>query len=90
MPGGVNSPVRACKAVGTVPLFIDHAKGSKIWDEDGNEFELELVDTLEHKGVTYYAMFPAVDADACDKCCKGRLRQGAYVRCLPQGRDNLG
>ena len=27
MPGGVNSPVRACKAVGTVPLFIDHAKG---------------------------------------------------------------
>ena len=38
MPGGVNSPVRACKAVGTVPLFIDHAKGSRIWDEDGNEF----------------------------------------------------
>ena len=33
MPGGVNSPVRACKAVGTVPLFIDHAKGSRIWDE---------------------------------------------------------
>lgn len=28
MPGGVNSPVRACKAVGTVPLFIDHAKVS--------------------------------------------------------------
>ena len=26
MPGGVNSPVRACKAVGTVPLFIDHAR----------------------------------------------------------------
>ena len=30
-------------------------------DEDGNEFELELVDTLEHQGVTYYAMFPAVE-----------------------------
>ena len=39
MPGGVNSPVRACKAVGTVPLFIDHAIGSRIWDEDGNETE---------------------------------------------------
>lgn len=34
-----------------------------VTDEDGNEFELELVDTLEHSGVTYYAMFPAVDAD---------------------------
>ena len=29
-------------------------------DEDGNEFELELIDPLEHEGVTYYAMFPAV------------------------------
>lgn len=34
-----------------------------VTDEDGNEFELELVDTMEHNGVTYYAMFPAVDAD---------------------------
>ena len=34
-----------------------------VTDEDGNDFELELVDTLEHKGVTYYAMFPAVEAD---------------------------
>lgn len=34
-----------------------------VTDEDGNEFELELVDTLEHKGTTYYAFFPAVDAD---------------------------
>ena len=32
-------------------------------DEDGNDFELELVDTLEHQGVTYYAMFPAVEED---------------------------
>lgn len=32
-------------------------------DEDGNDFELELVDSLEHKGVTYYAMFPAVEED---------------------------
>ena len=31
--------------------------------EDGNEFELELVDTLEHNGVTYFALFPAVGED---------------------------
>ena len=34
-----------------------------VTDEDGNEFELELVDTLEQQGVTYYAMFPAVEED---------------------------
>ncbi|MDY4587605.1 MAG: glutamate-1-semialdehyde 2,1-aminomutase [Oscillospiraceae bacterium] len=38
MPGGVNSPVRACRAVGMSPLFISRASGSKIYDEDGNEF----------------------------------------------------
>ena len=38
IPGGVNSPVRAYKSVGRTPLFIDHAKGSKIYDVDGNEY----------------------------------------------------
>jgi glutamate-1-semialdehyde 2,1-aminomutase len=38
MPGGVNSPVRAFKAVGGSPLFITSAKGSKIYDVDGNEY----------------------------------------------------
>lgn len=38
MPGGVNSPVRACGSVGCVPLFIDHSEGSKIYDVDGNCF----------------------------------------------------
>jgi glutamate-1-semialdehyde 2,1-aminomutase len=38
IPGGVNSPVRAFKAVGVTPTFIDHAKGSKVWDVDGNEY----------------------------------------------------
>lgn len=38
MPGGVNSPVRACGSVGCVPLFIDYAEGSKIYDADGNCF----------------------------------------------------
>jgi glutamate-1-semialdehyde 2,1-aminomutase len=38
MPGGVNSPVRAFRAVGGNPIFISHAKGSKIYDIDGNEY----------------------------------------------------
>lgn len=38
IPGGVNSPVRALKAVGESPLFIDHAKGVLLTDIDGNEY----------------------------------------------------
>lgn len=38
IPGGVNSPVRAYQSVGRTPLFINSAKGSKIFDVDGNEF----------------------------------------------------
>ncbi|MFN5416207.1 MAG: glutamate-1-semialdehyde 2,1-aminomutase [Flavobacteriia bacterium] len=37
-PGGVNSPVRAFKAVDGVPLFIKKGNGCEIWDEDGNHF----------------------------------------------------
>lgn len=38
MPGGVNSPVRAYLSVGRTPVFIDHGKGDKIYDIDGNEY----------------------------------------------------
>jgi glutamate-1-semialdehyde 2,1-aminomutase len=38
IPGGVNSPVRAFKAVGGEPFFVSHAKGSKIYDVDGNAY----------------------------------------------------
>lgn len=37
IPGGVNSPVRAFRAVGGNPFFVNRAAGSKIWDVDGNE-----------------------------------------------------
>ena len=37
IPGGVNSPVRAFRAVGGNPFFVHRASGSKIWDVDGNE-----------------------------------------------------
>ena len=38
IPGGVNSPVRAFKAIGVPPSFIERAKGSRIFDVDGNEY----------------------------------------------------
>ena len=38
IPGGVNSPVRACKSVGADPLFIDRGEGCLIYDADGNQF----------------------------------------------------
>ncbi|MFT5889535.1 MAG: glutamate-1-semialdehyde 2,1-aminomutase, partial [Zhongshania sp.] len=38
IPGGVNSPVRAFKAVGGTPRFIDHAKGAYLFDVDGKKY----------------------------------------------------
>jgi glutamate-1-semialdehyde 2,1-aminomutase len=38
IPGGVNSPVRACRSVGCDPVFISRASGSALWDADGNEY----------------------------------------------------
>lgn len=38
IPGGVNSPVRAFKAVGGTPRFVVQGKGSRIWDADGREY----------------------------------------------------
>jgi len=44
IPGGVNSPVRAFKAVGGNPLFISKADGPYIFDADGNRF-IELINS---------------------------------------------
>ena len=38
IPGGVNSPVRAFKAVGGSPPFISRGKGATVWDADGNAY----------------------------------------------------
>ncbi|MEX2246273.1 MAG: glutamate-1-semialdehyde 2,1-aminomutase [Dehalococcoidia bacterium] len=38
IPGGVNSPVRAFRAVGGDPVVIAYGKGAHIWDADGNEY----------------------------------------------------
>src|SRR5215510_14308919 len=36
--GGVNSPVRAFRAVGGEPIVVDRAAGARLWDADGNEY----------------------------------------------------
>jgi glutamate-1-semialdehyde 2,1-aminomutase len=38
IPGGVNSPVRAFRAVGGQPFFVSKAKGAHVWDVDGNDY----------------------------------------------------
>jgi len=38
MPGGVNSPVRAFRAVGGTPIYFERATGSKLYDVDGREY----------------------------------------------------
>src|SRR5208282_5080417 len=38
IPGGVNSPVRAFRAVGGQPFFVNRARGAHLWDVDGNEY----------------------------------------------------
>ena len=60
IPGGVNSPVRAFKSVGRDPLYIQRAKGSKIYDVDGNEF----IDYIGSWGpmILGHAFWPVIEA----------------------------
>jgi glutamate-1-semialdehyde 2,1-aminomutase len=60
IPGGVNSPVRAFKAVGGTPIFVKSAKGAYLYDEDGNK----LIDYINSWGpmVLGHAYRPVVDA----------------------------
>jgi glutamate-1-semialdehyde 2,1-aminomutase len=38
LPGGVNSPVRAMRAIGRDPVFVERAQGAELWDVDGNRY----------------------------------------------------
>jgi glutamate-1-semialdehyde 2,1-aminomutase len=60
IPGGVNSPVRAFRAVGGTPRFIDGGRGSRVWDVDANE----LVDYICSWGalILGHAYAPVVEA----------------------------
>lgn len=60
IPGGVNSPVRAFKAVGGTPIFIERAKGAYLYDADGNTY----IDYINSWGpmILGHAHKPVVDA----------------------------
>ncbi len=60
IPGGVNSPVRAFKAVGGTPIFVKSAKGAYLYDEDGNR----LIDYINSWGpmILGHAYAPVVEA----------------------------
>ena len=38
IPAGVNSPVRAFRSVDSTPVFVQRARGARIWDADGKEY----------------------------------------------------
>ena len=68
IPGGVNSPVRAFKAVGGTPIFVKEAKGAYLYDEDGNR----LIDYINSWGpmILGHAYKPVVNA-VINKAKKG-------------------
>jgi len=60
IPGGVNSPVRAFKAVGGTPVFVERAKGAYLYDVDGNK----LIDYISSWGpmILGHAFDPVINA----------------------------
>jgi len=68
IPGGVNSPVRAFKAVGGEPIFVKKAKGPYLFDEDGNRF----IDYIASWGplILGHAFDPVINA-VIEKAKKG-------------------
>ncbi|MDX1627925.1 MAG: glutamate-1-semialdehyde 2,1-aminomutase [Fulvivirga sp.] len=73
IPGGVNSPVRAFKAVGGDPLFIKSAKGAYMYDEDGNKY----IDLINSWGPMILGhAHPAIE-NAVGKAIKSSLSFGA-------------
>lgn len=76
IPGGVNSPVRAFKAVGGNPLFINKAKGAYMYDEDGNSF----IDMINSWGPMILGhAFPEIE-ESIIKAAKSSLSFGAPSR----------
>ncbi len=68
LPGGVNSPVRACGPVGAAPIFASRGSGSRIWDPDGNEY----IDYVCSWGALLLGhAFPAVVESLCEAASRG-------------------
>src|SRR5574340_618924 len=73
IPGGVNSPVRAFKSVGIDPLFYERAKGSRVWDVDGNEY----IDFVASWGPMILGHAPDVVLDAVREQLEAGTSYGA-------------
>ncbi len=73
MPGGVNSPVRAFRSVGGTPLFIQRAKGARIYDVDENEF----IDYVGSWGPAILGHAREEVVEAVAKACESGLTFGA-------------
>ncbi|MCX8156632.1 MAG: glutamate-1-semialdehyde 2,1-aminomutase [Verrucomicrobiae bacterium] len=85
LPGGVNSPVRAFRAVGGKPFFVERAAGARVWDVDGNEY-LDYVGTWGPAihGHAHPAILHAVKtaADAGTSFGIPNPREVALARCI--------
>ncbi|MCK5162190.1 MAG: glutamate-1-semialdehyde 2,1-aminomutase [Desulfobacula sp.] len=73
IPGGVNSPVRACGSVGGQPIFIEKGDKSKIYDADGNEY----IDYILSWGPLILGHRPACVIEALKKVLKTGTSFGA-------------
>ncbi|MEM6915318.1 MAG: glutamate-1-semialdehyde 2,1-aminomutase, partial [Verrucomicrobiota bacterium] len=72
IPGGVNSPVRAFKSVDGDPFFVQRARGSRIWDVDGNE----MVDYVGTWGPAILGHAPSAVIDAVSHAAKEGISFG--------------
>jgi glutamate-1-semialdehyde 2,1-aminomutase len=73
IPGGVNSPVRAFRAVGGKPVFISRASGSKVYGADGREY----VDYVGSWGPAILGHAHSAVVDAVKRAAEGGLSFGA-------------
>ena len=76
LPGGVNSPVRAYRAVGMAPRFITRADGPFIWDEDGEKY----IDYVCSWGPMILGHNHPVIREAVERAVKDGLSFGAPTR----------
>ena len=73
IPGGVNSPVRAFRAVGGRPFFVERAEGARIWDVDGRSY----LDFLGSWGPLILGHAPAVVVEAVSEAARRGTSYGA-------------
>ncbi|HET6812108.1 MAG TPA: glutamate-1-semialdehyde 2,1-aminomutase [Acidimicrobiales bacterium] len=76
IPGGVNSPVRAFRAVGGVPYFVARARGPHVWDEDGRRY----VDWVQSYGATILGHAHPAVVEAVSRAAADGTTYGAPTR----------